>query len=289
MNRAAPASLPDVAFFAVGSCRGPERLASRGASWRAARFPALAVLGQHATRGWFLYDTGYAPRYFEVLRRWPYRLLGPALGARLRPGEGLAEQALARLGVAPEAVRTVVVSHFHLDHLAGLRDFPAADIVCTEAALASVRGLRGGWRAARQVFHPDLLPEDFAARVRPLSDRDAGPAEGFTRTWDLFGDSTLRVVALPGHAVGQAGLRFRCRGAEYFLIADACWHTAALDEPDARPGWAERLFSAEPEAGAATRRALRSFVRAHPAVHILPSHCPRTVARHVAASGGEAV
>ncbi len=284
MNHADPDGFLDVAFFAVGSCRGPERLAARGASWRTTRFPVLAVLGRHATRGWVLYDTGYAPRYFEVLRRWPYRLLGPALGARLRPGEGLAEQALARLGVAPETVRTVVVSHFHLDHIAGLRDFPAAEIVCTEEALASVRGLRGGWRAARQVFHPDLLPEDFSSRVRPLSERDAGPAEGFARTWDLFGDGALRGVALPGHAAGQAGLRFRWGGAEYFLVADACWHAAALDEPDARLGWAERLFSAEPNAGAGTRCALRAFVREHPAVHVIPSHCPRTVAGHVAAS-----
>lgn len=285
MNHPLPNPILDATFFAVGSCRGPERLAARGAAWRTVRFPALAVLLRHATRGLTLYDTGYAPRYFDVLRRWPHRLLGPALGARLLPGEGLAAQLLARCGVGPEEVRTVFVSHFHLDHIAGLRDFPAAEIVCTAEALASVRGLRGGWRAARHVFHPDLLPEDFAARVRPLPGHDAAPSEGFARTWDLFGDGALRAVALPGHAAGQAGLRFRCKGAEYFLVADACWHAAALDGRGDSPGWAERRFSADPGAGLATRRALRAFVRGHPSVHVIPSHCPRTVALHVAASG----
>lgn len=281
MNR--PDHLLDATFFAVGSCRGPGRLAARQAGWRTLRFPALAVLLRHATRGYVLYDTGYAPRYFDVLRRWPYRLLGPALGARLLPGEGLATQMLARCGVDPAAVRTVIVSHFHLDHIAGLRDFPAAEIVCTEEALASVRGLRGGWRAARQVFHPDLLPEDFAARVQRLPSRDAEPSEGFARTWDVFGDRSLRAVALPGHAAGQAGLRFRCKGTEYFLVADACWHAAALSGPDAPPGRAERWFSADPDAGQATRRALQAYRREHPSVRVVPSHCPHTVALQIAA------
>ncbi len=279
-----PAADPilDVAFFAVGSCRGLERLTHRGGRWRTVRFPALAVLLRHATRGWVLYDTGYAGRYFDVLRRWPYRLLGPLLGARLSPEEALTAQLMARRGVRTENVRTLVVSHFHLDHIAGLRDFPAAEIFCTQTALGSVGELGGGWQAARQVFHPDLLPTDFAGRVRPLSDRDAGPAEGFAKVWDLFGDGSLRAVSLPGHAAGQVGLRFRCRSTEYFLVADACWHEAALHERPSTLSWAERLFSHDSVAGASTRSRLQTFVLERPSVQVVPSHCPCAVTRHVA-------
>lgn len=282
MTLPAPELILDAAFFAVGSCRGPERLANRRGSWRTVRFPALAVLLRHATRGVVLYDTGYAPRYFDVLRRWPYRVLGPLLGARLSPAEALPARMFARCGVRPAGVQTLIVSHFHLDHIAGLRDFPAAEVVCTRAALGSVQGLRGGWEAARRVFHPALLPPDFAARVRPLPEEDARPAEGFAQTWDLFGDGSLRAVALPGHAAGQAGLRFRCRGEEYFLVADACWHEGVLHDRPGNSSWAERLFSSDPVSGDETRRQLGSFVRAHPAVHVIPSHCPRAVARHLA-------
>lgn len=154
-----PDLIRDAAFFAVGSCRGPERMARRRGSWHVVRFPVLAVLLRHATCGVVLFDTGYAPRYFDVLRRWPYWPLGSLLGARLSAPEALPAQMLARCDVRPGDVQTLIVSHFHLDHIAGLRDFPAAGIVCSQAALASIDGLRVGLRAAHQVFHPGLLPE----------------------------------------------------------------------------------------------------------------------------------
>ena len=269
----------DAAFFAVGSCRGPERMARRQGSWRPVRFPALAVMLRHATRGVVLFDTGYAPRYFDVLRRWPYRLLGPALGARLSVDEELPAQMRARCGVRPGDVRTVIVSHFHLDHIAGLRDFAAAEIVGTQTALASIQGLRGGWRGALRIFHPDLLPTDFAARVRPLRDGDARPAEGFARTWDVFADGSVQAVDLPGHAPGQIGLRFRCGGEEFFLVADACWHESGLGEHDGPHPLAEWLCWDDPRTGRKTRRLLETFVRERPHVRVVPSHCPRAVAR----------
>lgn len=275
----------DAAFFAVGSCRGPERMARRQGGWRAVRFPALAVRLRHATRGAVLFDTGYAPRYFSVLRRWPYWLLGPGLGARLSAEEVLPGQLLARGGVRPGDVQTVIVSHFHLDHIAGLRDFPAAEIVCAPAALASIQGLSGGgWRAAAHAYHPGLLPVDFAARVRSLRASDARPAEGFTQTWDVFGDGSVRAVSLPGHAAGQIGLRFRCRGAEFFLVADACWHEAGLGEHEGPHPLAERWFWEDPVEGRKTRRLLAAFARERPEVRLIPSHCPRAVPRQIAAS-----
>ncbi len=274
----------DATFFAVGSCRGPERMARCRGPWRSVRFPALAVLLRHTTRGLILFDTGYAPRYFDVLRHWPYWLLGPGLGARLSAEEALPAQMLARCGVRPEEVRTLIVSHFHLDHIAGLRDFPAAEILCTQRALASIQSLaNGGWQAAKHAYDPGLLPPDFAARVRPLPDLAAHPAEGFAHTWDLFGDGSVRAVSLPGHAAGQIGLRFRCRDEEFFLVADACWHEAGLREHEGPHPLAEQWFWDDPVEGRKTRRLLETFVRERPGVHLVPSHCPRAVRRHVMA------
>ncbi len=272
----------DAEFFAVGSCRGPERMARRQGPWRSVRFPALAVMLRHATRGIVLFDTGYAPRYFDVLSRWPYWLLGPGLGARLSAEEALPAQMLARCGVRPSDVQTLIVSHFHLDHVAGLRDFPAAEIVCTQAALASIQNLsNGGWQAAKRAYHPGLLPTDFAARVRPLPDRNARPAESFAHTWDVFGDGSVRAVSLPGHAMGQIGLRFRCRDEEFFLLADACWHEAGLREHEGPHPLVEWLFWDDPAEGRKTRRLLEAFARDRPDVHLIPSHCPRAVGRHL--------
>ena len=281
MMKPATDLIREARFFAVGSCRGPERLARCGGSWRPMRFPSLAVMLRHETRGTILFDTGYAPKYFEVLQRWPYRLLTPLLDARLTENESLSTQMCIQCKIMPTDVSSVIISHFHLDHIAGLKDFSAAELICEREALDSIRALKGGWRSLKRVFHPDLLPTDFAARIRTLNDADSNPAHGFANTWDIFGDGSLHAVSLPGHAAGQIGLRFGCGDEQFFLVADACWHEASLREEGGMHPLAELLAWHHPMSGRHTLAALRAFSRAHPRVQLVPSHCPQSVARLV--------
>ena len=84
----------------------------------------------------------------------------------------------AAFGLAPRDVRRVVVSHFHADHVAGLRDFPNADLVALRSAYEDVAGRRGLGLAV--AFVPALMPDDFDRRAMLLPPF-AGPALGNAR------------------------------------------------------------------------------------------------------------
>ena len=265
-----------VHFWAVGACLGPGEVAARGTGWGRQHFPALVVAFLHPEHGWTLFDTGYDERYFEVTRKWPHRLLHWVLPVALPDDEHL-EVRLAEAGIRPADVRRVIVSHFHLDHIVGLHRFPAAKIVYAEAGWHAVRDLTG-WRAARAVFHPDVVDRDQLETLgRALRVEESRPWEGFTHSWDLFGDESLRLVGLPGHAPGQLGAIFHREpdGRQVFLVADAAWTQDNLRGCPPHP--LARFLTHDHRAFVDTLERLHRFVVAHPDTLLVPSHCAATL------------
>ena len=51
----------------------------------------------------------------------------------------------------------IIISHFHADHIAGLRDFTDVACVCSGAGWHHVRTLRG-LAVLREAFIPGLIP-----------------------------------------------------------------------------------------------------------------------------------
>ena len=63
----------------------------------------------------------------------PYSLYRRITPLFLRPELAVARQ-LGAFGLKPPDIRLIFVSHFHADHIAGLRDFPDATYVTLRAA-----------------------------------------------------------------------------------------------------------------------------------------------------------
>ena len=253
-------------MLSAGHTTAPEGAVIAGGSWfRRVVFQATAVLLRHPVLGAVLFDTSYAPRFLAETRRWPGLLYGLVTPVTLSRLGSLVEQ-LAVRGIAAAEVRHVFVSHFHGDHIAGLRDFPAATFYCAEKAWRAVESLRG-FSAVRHGFLPGLLPKDFARRVRFI--KHGG---------DVFGDGCARALDLPGHATGQMGLWFRDDGGrEVLLAADACWLSDAYRR-NAMPHAITRLLH-DWDAYAHTLAQLHALHRERPEVLIVPCHCPETAAR----------
>ena len=242
--------------------RAPERFVVRGGAWSNASLAVrYAILPDHPD-GPTLIDTGYTERVTGGVtggvtagrRSLPLRLYARALRPRLL-AVGQIGPALATLGLAPADVRRVIVTHFHADHVAGLRDLPRARFTASGAAWARLRDAPPRARLRHGVF-AELLPDDFEARLDPVENRPAASTTPFGPARDLSNDGSLLAVALPGHAEGQFGLLFP--GAGLLYAVDAQWCMAAL-EPGRAPGAPASLVAHDPAAAARTTAAVAAF------------------------------
>lgn len=267
----------------AGFCECPEYIVLRNGSWHAMRFPATFALLEHPHRDPMLLDTGYTARFYAETRRFPYNLYARATPVVLPQGESAVEK-LARLGIRATDVECILVSHFHADHVGGLRDFPNARFIYLAEAYAAVRNRRG-MAAVRRGFLPGLLPDDFEARAHPIAPALMQPLAAayapFTQGVDLLGDETLLAVALPGHAAGQMGLFVQAEmGESYFLVVDGCWTSRAFRQNQMPHPLANLIFD-DPAAYRRTLADLQTFYRRRPDVHIIPAHCAEAHARYV--------
>lgn len=262
----------------VGHCRHPECVAQRGGRLASVMFPALVGLLTLPGGAVVLFDTGYSSHFFDATQPFPERLYRWTTPVTLAPAEQLLPQ-LAALGIRPSDVSHVVISHFHGDHIAGLRDFPQARFIAARADYDALRH-RSRLGGLLRAFLPALMPPDFEQRVDYIEDRALRslPAElmPFQHGHDLFGDGGVLAVPLPGHARGQLGIVFRRPDHRLmFMVADACWSAAALQK-DQPPTWiASRIFDSR-SIYQRTFAQLRQAA-AHPEAAVLvPSHCEVT-------------
>jgi glyoxylase-like metal-dependent hydrolase (beta-lactamase superfamily II) len=262
----------------TGHCLASEHLLIRGGRRAVIACHSIVALLHHPRHGWFLWDAGYAPHLLEATRRLPYRLYRWATPLRLRPELAVAAQ-LARFGLTPKDVKRIILSHFHADHVAGLRDFPHAEFVTLRTAYEDVAGRRG-FRALRRAFIPALLPADFERRATLLP-AFGGPALGaFGPSFDLFGDGTAVLAELPGHARGQLGLLAATQRGPLFFVADSCWLSASVRERRP-PHGLTHFFIDDSAALRTTIDRLHDFAAARPEVALVPSHCPEAFQTYV--------
>ena len=96
--------------------------------------------------GVVLVDTGETARTSEpgYFPRWhPYFRLAVRLA--VTPEQEVGPQ-LLKLGIRPEDVRTVILTHLHTDHAGGLHHFPKSEIlVCDEELRLAKRPDMGGY------------------------------------------------------------------------------------------------------------------------------------------------
>lgn len=198
-------------------------------------------LFQHPLEGLVLIDTGYSSAVTQGAGR---SVALKAYAAVLRPNlltEGTIPAVLSRLGAGLDDIRTVILTHLHADHVAGLSLLPHARLIVSRQAAQPV--LSGGRLSnlSHGVF-TELLPPDFAHRLTCLEDRPMAAApDGRADGRDLLGDGSVIAFPLPGHASGHVGLWFPMTEGSPVYGCDAAWMAGDLDHGDL-PGLPARLI-----------------------------------------------
>ncbi|TPM39480.1 MBL fold metallo-hydrolase [Mesorhizobium sp. B2-3-4] len=250
-----------IAFANSAWVVAPEKLILRGGGWQKIRLRVRYGLILHARIGPVLIDTGYTPEVTKGAGRGAMlRFYGAVLGPELVEAEQVLP-VLARFGLTPRDVKTVIVTHFHADHISGLSLFPDARFIASDAAWSRLNARTARQNLRHGVF-TELFPSDFEARLDGLSSMKQVPPHGdIPGGADLFGDGSVIAVDLPGHADGQFGLLFPETELPLLYAVDVQWLSKALVE-NRTPGFPARLLAEDFAAIDRTSATLRRFLAA---------------------------
>jgi glyoxylase-like metal-dependent hydrolase (beta-lactamase superfamily II) len=248
-----------------GVGRGPTRLAKTliDRNWSEA-LPIFAWLIEHP-EGMIVIDTGETSRvadrgyfpwwhpYFKLgVREWvaPEDEIGPKITA---------------LGLSPDEVRWVIMTHLHTDHAGGLAHFPKSEILIHRPEFENAIGLMGKARG----YLPHRWPPEFAPRRFELALDAFGP---FPHSLPVTAAGDVTIVATDGHTRGHVSVVLE-EGAQSVFFAGDTSYTEQLMVAQAIDGVAP-----DERAARETLRRIRQLARERPLVY-LPSHDPRAAAR----------
>jgi N-acyl homoserine lactone hydrolase len=225
--------------------------------------PCPVFLIRHPSAGAILVDTGLHPSIAtepeQNFGRIPTRFGKPSIGP-----DGAAPAQLRKRGLDPGEIPVVVMTHLHIDHTSAISEFPNSTFVVSEVE----------WQDATHGKQPTLngyrrIHLDFAFDYRTV-DFDRGGIDSyatFGRTFDLFGDGSIRLAYTPGHSAGHMSVVARLKASDFVIGGDAAYTIAQL-EGDAPPP--PRPFDAHNHRR--SLQELRLFRREYPTAVVTPGH-----------------
>jgi N-acyl homoserine lactone hydrolase len=227
--------------------------------------PVPAFLIRHPSAGAILVDTGLHPSIAtdgkENFGGMANRIGRPTLGA----GEDVPAQ-LRKRGLDAGEIPVVVMTHMHIDHTSAISEFAQSTFVVSQtewaAAAAGPRPTLNGYRRPHFDYAFDYRTVDFD---RAGIDSYAS----FGRTFDLFGDGSVRLAFTPGHSPGHVSVICRLEHDDFVIGGDAMYMLAQLSGDAPGP---PRPFDAHN-----FRRSLqelRLFRSQFPDATITPGHDP---------------
>lgn len=268
----------EVKLLKIGSCKHPEFTTIKNGHFCNANFPALVGLILHENYGPILFDTGYDDEFFNATINFPERLYRIATPVEFEEKDNIKNQ-LANHGLKCEDINAVILSHFHGDHIAGLKNFPNAKIFCAKNGLAQMfNGSR--FSRTKSGLLNGLLPIDIESRAKFYEDFKISNIDKqfvpFEFGVDLLGDQSLLAVELKGHCQGHWGLIIKGDENPFFFIGDAAWTIKAIAQNLPPPKFTTALLGQTKPYRETLFALSQLYKNTKGEVAIIPSHCEKT-------------
>ncbi len=232
-------------------------LSQQWADWS----PTFAWAIEHP-EGVIVVDTG-AAAHLKSLPRWhPYFQL--AVRFDIEPDQEVGPQ-LKNLGIGPRDVRTVVLTHLHVDHDGGVAHFPNSRILADGNEIARTAGIKG----ALLGYLPKRWPECFDPKPLAWQPAPYGP---FSRSARLAEAGDVIAVPTPGHTPDHLSVIVRDGDEQIVLAGD----TSYLDTT--MLGGTVDGISPDENVARQTLADIRALCAQSPTVY-LPSHDPNSADR----------
>jgi N-acyl homoserine lactone hydrolase len=185
---------------------------------RSIAFSSTCWLIQHGSK-WLLWDTGVPESALNDPKGWS--TLPKLIVYHL--DKTLTEQ-LATIGLKPDDVTYVALSHTHGDHIGNVRLFPNSTVLMQRAEYE--------W-----ISTPDG-PNDNVNQLKALARKLMGTPkhlkllDGDT---DVFGDGSVTLVSTPGHTPGSESLMVHLKKSGFIILSGDVVHLEENFEKDTVP------------------------------------------------------
>ena len=162
-------------------------------------FPVLIFLIEGNGRK-ILVDTGSGDPALESMK---VSYHGPGI---TRKPEEAPDEALRLLGIQPEEIDTVIMTHLHWDHCYNNHLFPQADFYVQKKELFDAVCPLPKFKTTYETFYTGVVP----------------PWARQATKWKVIdGDYDLKLLLIPGHSLGLQGVLVDTEKGQYFLPSDA--------------------------------------------------------------------
>jgi N-acyl homoserine lactone hydrolase len=161
--------------------------------------PCLLI---HHGKDWLLWDTGNGDRLAAL----PNGI--SVYGGRFTQKHTLAGQ-LAELGLKPDDINFVALSHLHQDHTGNIGLFPKATFLVSAVELAWARG----------------KPTPFGVDTTAIEPLDRAHVDALDEDRDVFNDGSVQMLKAPGHTPGSRMLLVQLAHSGTVFITGDLYHT----------------------------------------------------------------
>ncbi|MFY9609781.1 MAG: MBL fold metallo-hydrolase [Blastocatellia bacterium] len=254
-------ALPETSLSLIkcGKMMSKQVFVFRGGNWSEGYDSGMAAVLVRHPKGTLLFDTGFGANVDEHIKTIPalMRLL------TTYDKETSAAAQLQAHGVDPNEIEMAIISHSHWDHVSGLEDFPRAEAWFSKQELDDIPTLPAGELIQQMKSKLKLRAFEFAG----------SPYENFDRSLDLFGDTSIVLVPLPGHTPGSIGMFVNLRsGKRFFFIGDLTWALEGIELPAERPWISRKLVDRNEEQVRAAIVKVHQLMKRYPDLVVVPAH-----------------